>query len=461
LPPGMRIPRQPEVNIGTAGHVDHGKTTLVEALTGKWTSAHSEELRRGITIKVGYADAAVYRCTGCDPPAAYNTSGECDGCGGEPRLERVISFVDCPGHESLMANTLSGASAMDGAVLVVAANEPIPQPQTREHLQALRIVGVENVVVALNKVDLVSWRGAMESYEALRGFLEEYGYGGSPVVPVSAQRRLNLDALIQAMEEHIPTPRRDESKPPMMQVLRSFDVNRPGAELGELRGGVLGGTLIQGVLRVGDEVEVRPGIFDPERQKYVPVTTRVVSLGTSAGLVEEVRPGGLVAVGTELDPFFTKGDQMVGNMIGPPGELPDVMDSITMDVELLPSVVGLAVPTRIEPIRRGEPLRLNVGTMVTLGTVSEIRGTRVTMSLRRPVCPPPGARVAISRKVGDRWRLVGSGRLVERWRWRRTGPPAPSSWTRASSSSSRSPAGWPRSRGSRSSWGAGAPGSGS
>ena len=416
MPSGGRIPRQPEVNIGTAGHVDHGKTTLVEALTGKWTSAHSEELRRGITIKVGYADAAVYRCTGCDPPAAYNTDGDCAGCGGEPQLRRVISFVDCPGHESLMANMLSGASAMDGAVLVVAANEPIPQPQTREHLQALRIVGVERLVVALNKVDLVDWDEAIASYRRLLDFLNEHGYGDVPVIPVSAQRRLNLDALIQAVEERVPTPARDRSKPPMMQVLRSFDVNRPGTGLGELRGGILGGTLVQGVLRVGDEVEVRPGIFDPDRQKYVPVTTKVVSLGTSAGLVEEVGPGGLIAVGTELDPFFVRSDQMVGNVIGPPGALPDVVDRLTMDVELLPSVVGASVPTKVDPLRKGEALRLNVGTMVTLGVVSEVKGSRATMALRRPVCPPPGARVAISRRIDERWRLIGSGRILDRGR---------------------------------------------
>ncbi|MGC9075823.1 MAG: translation initiation factor IF-2 subunit gamma [Conexivisphaera sp.] len=410
---GRRIPRQPEVNIGTAGHVDHGKTTLVEALTGKWTSAHSEELRRGITIKVGYADAAIYRCTGCDPPAAYNTDDDCAGCGGEPELRRVVSFVDCPGHESLMANMLSGASAMDGAVLVVAANEPIPQPQTREHLQALRIVGVERLVVALNKIDLVSWNDALSSYEKLREFLEEHGYGDDvPVIPTSAQRRLNIDALVQAIEEHIPTPPRDRSKPPMMQVLRSFDVNKPGTELSELKGGILGGTLMQGVLRVGDEVELRPGIFDPDRQKYFPVTTKVVSLGTSAGLVDSVEPGGLIAVGTELDPFFTKGDQVVGDVMGPPGELPDVVDHMVMDVELLPSVVGATVPTKVEPLRKGEPLRLNVGTMVTLGIVSEVKGSRVSLSLRRPVCPPPNARVAISRRIEDRWRLVGSGRIT-------------------------------------------------
>src|SRR5271166_1992678 len=96
-----KIPQQPEVNIGTSGHVDHGKTTLVQAITGVWTSAHSEELRRGITIKVGYADAAFYRCPDLPEPDCFTTEPKCQT--GEAKLLRAVSFVDCPGHESLMA----------------------------------------------------------------------------------------------------------------------------------------------------------------------------------------------------------------------------------------------------------------------------------------------------------------------------------------------------------------------
>ena len=126
----QKIPCQPEINIGTAGHVDHGKSTIVDAITGKWTSAHSEELRRGITIKVGYADAGFYQCK-CEGPYNYSTQESCPTCKTKGKLQRVISFVDVPGHESLMANMLSGAALIDGAILIISANEEVPKPQTR------------------------------------------------------------------------------------------------------------------------------------------------------------------------------------------------------------------------------------------------------------------------------------------------------------------------------------------
>jgi translation initiation factor 2 subunit 3 len=158
---------QPNINIGTSGHVDHGKTTLIEAITGVWTSAHSEELRRGITIKVGYADAAFYKCTDCPAPECYSTQPKCNNCGKESNLLRVVSFVDSPGHESLMANMLSGAGLMDGAILVIAANESVPKPQTREHMLALQVLGIKQIVIVQNKVDLTEKDSALENYDQI------------------------------------------------------------------------------------------------------------------------------------------------------------------------------------------------------------------------------------------------------------------------------------------------------
>ncbi len=404
-----KLPRQPEVNIGTSGHVDHGKTTLVQAITGIWTSAHSEELRRGITIKVGYADAAFYKCPDCSNPECYGTSPEGLSCNGEAQLKRVVSFVDCPGHESLMANMLSGAAVMDGSILVIACNEKVPQPQTREHLLALQMLGMRQIVITQNKVDLVTDDEALENYESIKKFVDGSVAADAPVVPISAQQKVNIDALIKEIEDRIPTPERNVSAPPTLQVLRSFDVNKPGQSVKELRGGVVGGTLLQGELEVGEEIELRPGTMNDKNERYEPIHTRVASLGTSSGMVERVRPGGLVAVGTYLDPSLTKGDSLVGTVVGRPNELPPVHDRIGMDTNLFETAVGTPDLVRVERIRVGENLRLNAGTALTQGAVSSVREDYVEVNLRKPVCAASPSRVAISRRIVDRWRLIGSG----------------------------------------------------
>jgi translation initiation factor 2 subunit 3 len=263
------LPRQPEINIGTIGHVDHGKTTLVQALTGIWAARHSEELKRGITIKLGYADMPVYKCPKCEPPKNYSKEPICPHCGSETTFIRAVSFVDAPGHEALMATMLSGAAIMDGAILVIAADEPCPQPQTREHLAAAEIIGIKNIIIAQNKIDIVTEERARKSYEEIKNFVKGTVAENAPIIPVSAQRGVNIDALIQAMEEFIPTPKRDETKPPLMYVVRSFDVNKPGTPIEKLRGGVIGGTILQGKFAVGDEIELRPGISAEEEGKTV------------------------------------------------------------------------------------------------------------------------------------------------------------------------------------------------
>ena len=245
----MSFPKPPEVNIGMIGHVDHGKTTLTQRLTGKWTDEHSEELKRGISIRLGYADAAFYKCQTCDDPACYSTQKTCPNCKGKTELLRVVSFVDAPGHETLMATMLSGAAIMDGALLVIAANEVCPQPQTREHLMALEIIGAKRIIIVQNKIDLVSEEDAVKNYEQIVKFVKGTCAESAPIIPVSAHHDINIDVLIKTMEEHIPTPKRDMEKPPLMYVARSFDVNKPGTKLSELKGGVVGGSLLQGTLK--------------------------------------------------------------------------------------------------------------------------------------------------------------------------------------------------------------------
>jgi translation initiation factor 2 subunit 3 len=405
------LPTQPEVNIGTAGHVDHGKSTLTQSITGVWTSAHSEELRRGITIKVGYADAAFYRCPQTPAPAGFCTSSRCPVCGKDTKLLRAVSFVDCPGHESLMTNMLAGAFLMDGTILVIAANESVPKPQTREHLQALQMLNMKKIVIAQNKIDLVTDQEAKKNREAIDTFVAKTVASDAPIVPISAQQKLNIDALIEAIEEVIPTPKRDPKADPLMYVVRSFDVNRPGMEVRALSGGVLGGSLVKGELSVGEEVEVKPGMPDERSGKHVPIITKVSALQTGAGAAEKVGPGGLVAVGTHLDPAFTKSDQMVGSVIGKPDTLPPTWEHITLDLDLFETAVGSAELVKVDKVKPGENLRLNLGTASSPAVVTSARNEVIEVDLKKPVAIEEGMRVAVSRRIAERWRLIGSGLL--------------------------------------------------
>ena len=400
---------QPSVNIGTSGHVDHGKTTLIEAITGVWTSAHSEELRRGITIKVGYADAAFYKCPNCPPPLCYSTQPTCTNCGGKSELSRVVSFVDSPGHESLMANMLSGAALMDGAILVIAANEKVPQPQTREHLLALQVLGIHQIVIVQNKIDLTEYEEALHNYREIKDFVKESVADQAPIIPVSAQHKLGIDALIGAIENTIKTPTRTRNAAAIMHVLRSFDINKPGIPIKEVKGGVIGGALVQGEFDVEDEIEIRPGFLDEKKGKYEPITSTIASLGTGAGLVDKVKPGGLVAIGTKLDPTFIKSDSLIGSVIGKPNTLPKDIEEITVEVRLFDTAVGTQDMVKVEPIKVKEPLRLNIGTSAILGTVTNSKDGKVEIKLKKPVCLMPENRVAISRRIADRWRLIGVG----------------------------------------------------
>ncbi len=403
---------QPCINIGTSGHVDHGKTTLIEAITGVWTSGHSEELRRGITIKVGYADAAFYKCQNCEPPSNYSVQPKCNLCDSDAQLTRVVSFVDSPGHESLMANMLSGGALMDGSILVIAANEKVPQPQTREHLLALQVLGINNIVIVQNKVDLVEKEKAVENYNQIIEFVSGSVAEKAPIIPISAQHRVNIDVLIENIEKHIPTPERINNNTGIMHILRSFDINKPGTPIKNIKGGALGGALIQGEFETGGEIEILPGIYNEKKNKYEPIFSEIASLATGAGIVDKVKPGGLVAIGSKLDPSFIKSDSLIGSVIGKPNSLPDTVEEISIDINLFDTAVGTQDMVKVDPIKNKENLRLNIGTAVTTGTVTGSKNQRIEIRVKKPVCLMQKSKVAISRRIADRWRLIGAGTTV-------------------------------------------------
>ncbi|MCE8425979.1 MAG: translation initiation factor IF-2 subunit gamma [Candidatus Methanoperedens sp.] len=406
---------QSVVNIGIVGHVDHGKTTLVKSLSGIWTDRHSEEIKRGISIRLGYADIVLRKCPKCPDPECYTVLEKCEICQSRTEILRRISFVDSPGHETLMATMLSGAALMDGALLVIAANEKCPQPQTKEHLMALDIIGIKKIVIIQNKIDLVPREKVIENYKQIQEFVKGTVGENAPIIPVSAQQNANIDLVIKAIEENIPTPEHDLDKTALMYVARSFDVNKPGTEPNKLVGGVIGGTLNCGRLYPGNEIELRPGrkVEAGGTVKWLPIKTKITQIFAGNEEEKEGIPGGLIGVGTELDPFLTKSDALVGQVAGIAEKMPPTIDGFVMEIKLLPRVVGVSDEAKVDPIRSNEPLMLNIGTATTIGVVTSARSNDAEVKLKRPVCADKGASIAISRRVGARWRLIGSGILKE------------------------------------------------
>ncbi len=413
------VKSQAECNIGLVGHVDHGKTTLVKALTGDWTDRHSEEQERGISIKLGYSNATILYCPKCDKYITYYLSEKsrkkgkshylCPDCKEQLDFKRNVSFVDAPGHEILMATMLSGASLMDGACLLIAADEECPQPQTREHLEALHIAGIQNIIIIQNKIDAVSREQAKKNYQQIKDFIKDTIAENAPIIPVSAVFEANMNLILRAFEEIIPSPELREGDFQFL-IARSFDINRPGKQINELKGGVIGGSVLKGKINVGDKIEIRPGLRI--KDKYIPLRSTVVSISQGNNLLDNAKPGGLIGLGTKLDPALTKGDHLIGHLVGKPETLPDVLDEIEIKVNLLDRVIGTEQMLRVHSVKHNEKLLLVVGTEKTGGTVTKILKNTVIVKLNPPICPPENFIFAISRIINRRYRLIGYGERV-------------------------------------------------
>jgi len=405
--------RKPEINIGTLGHVDHGKTSIVKALTGIFTSRYSKEMTRNITIKLGYAMMSVYRCTTCEPPYNYFTRETCPK-GHRCEFIRSISFVDAPGHEVLMTTMLSGAAIMDGALLVIAADEDCPQPQTREHLYAAKVLGLEKILVIQNKIDLVDRENAIRNRRQITQFLLEAGYGNSLIIPVSAERVLNIDILLWALERYFPNPVRDRRAPLEMPIIRSFNVNRPGVSLEEIRGGVIGGSITNGKLRIGDEILISPGLIRGTAPNYsnVVLKSSVRSVMFDGTPLDEADAGGLIAIGTSLDPALTKNDRLSGSVVSLSGNPLPVSRSLKLELNLFEKLLGSESLQQVKPVFMGEKLNLNVGVGTSRGTVTWKKGGEVELKLELPIVARIGQRATVSRLVERRWRLIGYGKVI-------------------------------------------------
>ncbi len=388
------------LNVGIVGHIDHGKTTLLQKLSGKWTDTHSEELKRGITIKLGYADIILYKNT----DGSYNRENK-----GTP--VRHVSFIDSPGHEMLMATMLSGAAIIDAAVLVVAANEGI-KPQTREHLMALQAKKIKNLIVVQNKIDLVDAEQAKKNYIEIKNLLKGK-YDSAPIIPVSAQQEVNIGEIYNAIME-ISIPERNVNAQPLFLVARSFDINKPGTTPEKLHGSVLGGTLKQGILKVGDEIEIKPGrvIKEANQYHYRTIRAKILKLFNGSKEMEMLKPGGSMSIETSLDMYLGKNDALAGCVASFVGKLPDITQTLRIRFSLFPEIFTSLGAKKVDPIKASEMLMLSVNTSMTIGIVKRISKDQIELSLKIPIVPSKGENLGLARNINNHWRLIGYGEVL-------------------------------------------------
>jgi translation initiation factor 2 subunit 3 len=216
---------------------------------------------------------------------------------------------------------LTGTAVMDTAFLLIAGDKPCPQPQTSEHLAAVEIMQLKKMIILQNKMDIVFKEGeaaAKKNYEEIKAFIAGTTADHSPIIPLSAQLQYNIDAVLHYICDYIPIPKRQFDAKPHMMIIRSFDVNKPGTEVENLKGGVVGGSIISGVLRVGDEIEIRPGNLQKDAQGNItsctPIFSRILSLFAEENDLLYAIPGGLIAAGLTIDPNLTKADGLVGSV---------------------------------------------------------------------------------------------------------------------------------------------------
>jgi elongation factor Tu len=383
---------KPHLNIGTIGHIDHGKTTLTAAITKVLHDRNPdtaftpfdqidkapEERQRGITISIAHVE--------------YETDS------------RHYAHVDCPGHADYIKNMITGAAQMDGAILVVAATDG-PMPQTREHVLLARQVGVPSIVVALNKADMVDDEEILELVELeVRELLNEYEFPGddTPIVRVSALKALEGDAewsekiveLMDAVDSFIPEPERDVDKPFLMPIEDVFTITG--------RGTVVTGRVERGIVKVNEDVEI----------VGIKATTKTVCTGVEMfrKLLDEGRAGdniGALLRGTK------KEDVERGQVLAKPG-------SITPHTQFEAQVYVLTKEEggRHTPFFGNYRPQFYFRTTDITGTINLPEGTEMvmpgdntemTVELINPIAMEEGLRFAI-REGG---RTVGAGRVIK------------------------------------------------
>ncbi len=426
------IKNQATVNIGCIGHVSEGKSTIVKALTGTSTLRHQKEQEVGKTIKLGYANFKIWYCNSEDKLyyTPSNVMKKTTDSGEDMVLIKHVSFVDCPGHESYMTTMIGGTSVMDCAFLLIGANnETVPQKQTHEHLMVLNNTDVSNILVLQNKLDLLKTEeDARKNYDKIKEYIKTTNAKDSVILPVSAQLQINIDEICRYVAHKIDVTDKAINDDLFLPVVRSFDINKPGTPYSKLEGGVIGGSIVKGVLKVGDYIEIRPGISKTVSGKKVwtPLITRVESICSEKNKLDFAVPGGLIGIGTTMDPYFCSQNHIVGQIVGHVGKMPAMYERLTVEIEqeLIPKSGAYDYKKDEEVIIciNNYITKANIGLkkvnkqdlvdMLESGSILESKNRKLYIDLPNIVCCKVGSKIAILKSVHGKFTLANVAKIV-------------------------------------------------
>jgi translation initiation factor 2 subunit 3 len=389
---------QPTINCGLLGSVAHGKSSLIKALINTITQRFGEEKKRNLTINMGYANMKVWSSMSKLFATSSTVTDQEDA-----ELVGHYSWVDCPGHQEYINTMLSSICLMDGAIVVVAVDQTISKcPQLIQHLAAAKLGGLTKIIIALNKIDLVSKQVVLERKKELDILLEQYQIVPYAIIPTSFSKNVGTDMLLKAMHQMFTSENHlDQTiKPPCLLISRTFDINKPGTDWTQVKGGVLGGSLVGGTLAVGDVIELRPGLISTDGKKTSkPIRTHIISIQSDETVLSSAVPGGLIAIQTDIDPFYTKGNKLIGNIVGKVGELPPVYKLITLNVNIV-NYFG----TTWRPMINDKVL-LQLDTRTVNATLVNTMGN-YTFELDKPACVYPTQKIIICKSVSSNSKLV-------------------------------------------------------
>ena len=435
---------KPSLNIGVIGDVANGKSTLIRAMSGKRTQAHSlEHQKHGITIRLGFANATILHCRNSEGCGSYsfmpeqdmqesNTNFGCSKCGKQAEIVKLVSFIDCPGHAELMATMLSGASVFDAVIFAAASNTPCPTPQAMQHLEALKLskdrITHGLLAIAQTKAELLAKKfdqtGSLSTTERLalhassaKEALECTVAHGAPFFPTCAPLGIGMSSLAEwlaGLSKPVDEISGTTSESSVFHVLRSFDVNHPGVSYDDIVGGVIGGTLVgSGSIRPGDTIEVRPGLVvgmrktgddkeDEQKFDARPLVCRCVDVMTEKTKLPMATSGGLLALQTTLCPSLCADNHLVGAVAGLQGHLPPVFGPTLFLVKLKPvnlETRGFDCPKKL--LEKGTRVKCHSGSAVVDGHVIRvsIKSGKLQLHLEAPVCAHKGSNVAIEAKL--------------------------------------------------------------